>query len=301
MGKFDKFLKREEKKVFQQDLGKKESSDLVFVMQLLMKEKCSMPEKDKMTEIMEKHLGGVECFCHEKNMAGFAVTKYKVEFKEGSMPPQLMLTEHEQGISENIDDFTKSQMWDCMEDRDRILSECNYQVFATDLLAKSMDYRDRANMLMDYMEALVEMYPECEAVYFRNSGKMFTAEQIRNHEIPRDHRFIYFAVNVRFFNIQGTDDMLVDSLGMSPLCLPDLQYHFHGMNPNWVVNHAYNLLTYLYDNDNPMKDGDTIDGLTAGNMDREIQWKCQYEEALIQPAREVLDVYMNEYASGNRE
>ena len=179
--------------------------------------------------------------------------------------------------------------------------ECKYQVIATDMLAAGLEYRDRANMLMDYMEALVEMYPECEAVYFPGAGKMFTAEQIRNHEIPRESRFIYFAVNVRFFNIQGTEDMLEDTLGMSTLFLPDLQYHFHDMDPNWVVNHAYNVLSYIYDNDNPIESQATIDGITDGNMDRTVQWKCQYENALIQPTRGVLDICMNEYAAGERE
>ena len=28
--------------------------------------------------------------------------------------------------------------------------------------------------------------------------------------------------------------MLIDTVGMSTLFLPDLQYHFHGMDPNWV-------------------------------------------------------------------
>ncbi len=37
--------------------------------------------------------------------------------------------------------------------------------------------------------------------------------------------------------------MMVDTLGMSVLSLPDLQYHFHGMDPNAVVNHAYNMLS----------------------------------------------------------
>lgn len=156
-------------------------------------------------------------------------------------------------------------------------------------------------MLMDYLEALVEMYPQCEAVLFQTSGKMFTAEQIHEHMIPEEDRFIYFAVNVRFFNVSGTEDMLVDTLGMSTLNLPDLQYHFHDMEPNWVVNHAYNLLSYIYENNSPIESGETVDGVTDGHMDENVQWKCHYEESLIQPERGVLDICMNEYASGDRE
>ena len=44
--------------------------------------------------------------------------------------------------------------------------------------------------------------------------------------------------------------MLVDTLGMSLLFLPDLQYHFRGLDPNLMVNHAYNTALYLLINDN---------------------------------------------------
>ncbi|MFR8820039.1 MAG: DUF4261 domain-containing protein, partial [Evtepia gabavorous] len=96
------------------------------------------------------------------------------------------------------------------------------------------------------------------------------------------------------------EDMLIDTVGMSTLFLPDLQYHFHGMDPNWVVNHAYNAASYILANDNPIEDGETIDGVADGQMCREIQWKCQYEDALIQPPRGVVDIHMGDYASGKR-
>ena len=44
--------------------------------------------------------------------------------------------------------------------------------------------------------------------------------------------------------------MLVDTLGMSLLFLPDIQYHFHGLDPNLMVNHACNTALYLLINDN---------------------------------------------------
>ena len=44
--------------------------------------------------------------------------------------------------------------------------------------------------------------------------------------------------------------MLVDMLGMSLLFLHDIQYHFHGLDPNLMVNHAYNIVLYLLINDN---------------------------------------------------
>lgn len=292
--------KKKENSVIQQDLSQQEQEGTVFMMLLLMKEECPMPKEEFMLDVMKKHLGDVDCFCHDDKVAGFAPKKYEVSFKEGSMPPQLMVMGCATADNDRIDEITRSQMWDCPES-EKILSECKYQVLATDMLAGGMEYKDRADMLMDYMEALMEMYPSCEAIQFQTSGKMVTRDKVMNHQIPRESRFIYFAVNIRIFSIQGTEDTMVDSLGMSTLYLPDIQYHFHGIAPNLVMDHAYNILSYIYDNDCPIKSGDTVDGIKNEELSCDVQWKCQFENSLIQPLRPVLDICMGEFASGNRE
>ena len=155
-------------------------------------------------------------------------------------------------------------------------------------------------MLVKYVDALLELYPSCKAVVFGPSRKLLSRESIENHPDTDVTRFIYYAVNVRYFSIQGTDDMMVDSVGMSTLFLPDVQYHFHGMNPDDVIIHAYNMLYFILENDNPVGDGDTISGLENGELDSKVQWTLQYEDSLVQPVRAVLDVNMGEYASGIR-
>ena len=214
-------------------------------------------------------------------------------------PPMLMLTNCFEIPNPILNDLERTQTWDCANSAE-ILEKCKYQVLANDMLAACLPYKDRADLLVDYIEALVEMFPTCKAVVFDNSKKMFTREAILNCSVPKEQRFIYYAVNARFFNIQGTEDRMVDTLGMSTLFLPDLQYHFHGLNPDDVVNHAYNLLLYIYDNDNPIKPGDHVDGLKDGMMSRDVQWNVQYENSLIQPIREVIDINTGEYASGKR-
>ncbi len=169
----------------------------------------------------------------------------------------------------------------------------------TDMLAALLAL-ERANLDADFLDALAELYPTCEAFFFQNCGKLLRAEDVRNHGIEGADRFIRFGVNVRFFNVDGTDDMVADTLGMSTLFLPDLQYHFHGMDPNWVVNHAYNVASYILENDNPIQNGETIDGIENGHFSQDIQWVCQLENALIQPPRSVLDIHMGEYAAGGR-
>lgn len=295
------FFKRK-KKTLQQDLsGPAEQQGMVFLVHLLMEEKCILPDKDVMDSIMRKHLGNVECFSYDETMAGFAANEYTTYFEkeDSDIPAQLLITECAEIKKPIMDEISASQTWDCPES-DEILKSCRYHVVATDLLASGLNYKDRAEMLVKYVEALVEMFPTCEAVVFETSKKMLPRETIINCDLPIESRFIYYAVNVRFFNIQDSDDMLVDSLGMSTLFMPDLQYHFHSMDPNFVVNHAYNVLSYLYDADNPLKSGDRIDGIKDGEMSMDVQWKVQYESALIQPVREVVDFNMGEYAAGTR-
>ncbi len=270
-----------------------------FIMNLFFREYRDLPDSAEALKIMTKHIGQTEATSKEKNILGFAAKEYEVQYKDGKVPPLLMITECTDEPYE-ANEIKRSQFWDCKESEE-IFSDCKYRIIAVDMLAGGMNYKERADMLIKYLYALMEMFPECEAVIFENSGKMFTRENIVDCTIPDEDKFIYFAVNVRFFNISDTNgDMIVDTLGMSTLLLPDLQYHFHGINPDFVVNHAYNMLSYIFENDCPIKNNDYADGIKDGKMSREVQWKCRYEDSLIQPIRLVIDVDTGEYASGGR-
>lgn len=273
----------------------------IFFVELLMPEQCDMPGRDTMVEVLTKYLGPVDCFDHRRDSAGFAPQNYKVHYEDtdADIPPTLMVTNCEKIDKPVLDDFDRSQVWDC-PNVDELLAECQYRVFATDMLASGLEAKERADMLVKYVDALLELYPSCKAVVFGPSRKFLSRESIENYPDKAVTRFIDYAVNVRYFNIQGTEDMMVDSVGMITLFLPDVQYHFHGMNPDDVVIHAYNMLYFILENDNIVGDGDTISGLENGELDSKVQWTLPYEDSLVQPVRAVLDVNMGEYASGTR-
>ena len=222
----------------------------LFFVELLMPEQCDMPNRDTMVEVFTKHLGTIDCFSYGTESAGFAPQNYKVHYEDNDadVPPTLMVTNCEKIDKPVLDDFERSQVWDC-PNVDELLDECQYRVFATDMLASGLEPKERADMLVKYVDALLELYPSCKAVVFGPSRKFLSRETIENHPDKAVTRFIYYAVNVRYFSIQGTDDMMVDTLGMSTLFYPDLQYHFHGMNPDDIVNHAYSVLYYIFEHD----------------------------------------------------
>lgn len=297
MGLFDRFKKKNA--AFKQDLTRKNDNNRVFIMHLLMEDKVAMPSEEDMVKIMSRYLGDVDCFFYSEKNAGFVVKKHIVEVKEARVPPQLLVMECLPTDDFQIDTLTRSQMWDCPESG-KVLEECKYHVVAIDVMADLLPYKDRAKLDMDYMEALMELYPECRAVYFQTSGKMFTREKIVGHTVAEEDRFIHFAVNARILNVHGTSDYIVDTVGMSLLGLPDLQYHFRDCDLNWVVNHAYNTALYIFGGERIIGNDDYVSGIKNGELDHSVRWKCHHEESLIQPMRPVVDVYMNEYAAGKR-
>lgn len=280
----------------------------VFMVQLLMKEQCDMPSIQRIAEVLERHIGKVEAAEPQEKTAKamngialFAAMDHIAKFSDGQGPVQVSIMPCDAFHPDTIDEMKRSQMWDCLGDRDRILSECKYCVFANDILTGALDPLERADFDMDYLEALMELFPTCEAVYSLNTGKLISAGTVRNKEFTGLARFIHYIVNARFFNISGTSDSVVDTLGMSLLYIEDMQYHFHGMDPNWVVGHAYTIASYVLATRRSVKDGDTVDGVADnGNLDQSIQWKCRFEDALIQPSRPVMDVHMGQYAAGGR-
>ena len=95
--------------------------------------------------------------------------------------------------------------------------------------------------------------------------------------------------------------MVVDTIGFYAFGGADVQVHFRGMDPNHVVRYVYNIASYQFNNEFPIKSGETVDSLDRnGNMQWEPQWKTQYEDSLIQPIRTVLDVNCGEFAAGTR-
>lgn len=288
----------ENKADFKQNRDEKAEFKNVFFMKLLFKEKPVRPEPEVIRQALEKKLGEVDIVC-PTGLLSFAVKKYQVEFSDATVPAQVVMAEPGELDLSSFDAITRSQFWE-MPDGNELLDSCRYQIMFFDMMSAGLPYKERCDLLMDWMEIALSLFPDCAAIYTDASGKLFAADQVRDHRIPRKDRFIYFCVNVRFFNIQGTSDHVIDTLGMYAINLPDVQYHFHGLDPNQIVNHAYNAASYIYDNNAPIKSGETIDGLFNGVLSQRIQWRCQYEDALIQPVRTVMDICPGEYASGQR-
>ena len=105
-------------------------------------------------------------------------------------------------------------------------------------------------------------------------------------------------VNVRMFWVEDDPGVIVmDTLGLHALALPDLQLHFRDLEPGRVAAALYNLAAYVLEHGDVIESGHTVTGLEAGE-----HWPCQLEDALVGPDRLVLDIDPGDpHAAGNRE
>jgi Domain of unknown function (DUF4261) len=102
---------------------------------------------------------------------------------------------------------------------------------------------------------------------------------------------------MRFYTISNSPgDMVMDTLGLAALGLPDLQCHFRGLEPGRVMALLSNAGYYVYERGDVIEVGHTIEGLEPGS-----RWRCRHEGSLLPPSRAVLDLNPGPpYAAGGR-
>ncbi|MBU3213981.1 DUF4261 domain-containing protein [Clostridium estertheticum] len=297
MGLLDRFKKD---KVLEQELDKNADFQSLFQIHLLFCDKPNKPDANIIKGALNIKFGNIDIVSGNKSLTSFELKKYTVKFKEGSTPPQVLMMEVQPFKQETISEFDRTQLWN-VKDNEELLDSCKYRLIISDMMAAALEYKQRCELLVGWLEVALSLFPNCTAIWVPSAGKLLTSEQVNNSKVKDEDKFIYLCVNVRFFNIQNTEDKLVDTLGLYAIGLPDVQYHFRNLNSDDIVGHAYNIESYIFTANAPIKNGETIGGLKDGKMSRTVRWKYQYEESLIQPVREVMDICPGEYASGTRQ
>lgn len=290
--------------VLKQDLSEEAKFEAVYWITLLFKERGQRPTVETLREALAEVFGTVDLVADVQGdgaLTSFALPKHLVTYAEGQqVPSQVLMADFAPFDPDSIDDLARSQLWD-QPDGQSLLEGCAYQLMISDFMAAGLDHLERCEVLTTWLETALSLFEDCVAVWVPASGKLLTRQQVLDNPMQGGDRFIYWAVNARFFNIEGSSDKVVDTLGLYAIGLPDVQYHFHDLDPDEVVGHAYSTASYIFANNAPIKSGETIDGLREGRIDPKTRWLCQYEMALIQPAREVMDICPGTFAAGGRQ
>lgn len=282
----------------------------IMMIQLMFKNKPQSPTTEQFRNALEKRFGDLGDLPYAEtakeskgDMFMFPLPEHKVVLKDhpDGVPVMASFLASDSGSGIDLDEMKLSQLWD-VTDADKIINECKYTVLVNTMLGAALPYKEQAEIILSQVEAALECYPECIGIYAPQSGKLITPEMFEEQkDFSLAERFIQLFVNVRFFNVSEANEMVIDTLGFFVFGGADVQVHFKGLNPNHVVNYVYNIASYQFENVFPIKNGDTIDSIDEnGKMQLTPQWTVQYENALIDPERSVLDINCGKYAGGGR-
>lgn len=250
-----------------------------------------------------KIFGDINIINRDENDIEFSVDKFVAYNEDNTTSPVVLamgnITDFDYKVA--VSEFERTQIWN-VANSEELLSKYKYAVKIWDVNAQRQIPKERAIMLVDWLNVALKLYPKCQTIWIKSAGKLQLAQSIKNLKETGIVKYLYSMVNIRFFNVPNTNEFIVDSVGLANIGLSDVQFHFKGMNPNKVANLAYSLARYILNNDDIMiKDGDTIDGMNdEGKMTPEVQWICRYEDSLIEPLRPVLDIDTGKYAAGDR-
>ena len=277
---------------------------MLSMMALLFKEKGKLPDGKLICEKLKErgYEVNAEWEASSKKMRLFYLPEYTVDFEDAkNVPYQLMMMDFSEVEKPHGDELGRTQFWHTPTGVD-LLDSCRWQMFIGDFFSATQPAKVRTQILSDWLEIALELFPDCKGVWFEGSQNVMTAEALRNNPYKGVERVFHGAVNVRFFRVGGTGDMVVDTLGLYVFGVPDVQFHFRGLDANHVVRLATDIGMYQLNGGCPIKDGETVDGLDEdGSYNQDIRWKCQYEMSLIEPKREVLDINTGKFAAGNRK
>lgn len=181
-----------------------------------------------------------------------------------------------------------SQTWD-WPGVDDVLARARGSVLVVEMFAGPYGARDRAAALVGVVTAL--------AAATRPLAVSWPTSQRVTDPAAEAADGLGGLVNVRLFAVSDdADERVMDTRGLAPFALPDLQVHFRDLEPGRLAGLLYATASYLLEEGDVIADGNTISGLQGDE-----HWRCVHEDALVLPARTVLDIDPGDpYAAGRR-
>lgn len=241
---------------------------------------------------------GIETLTPDEGSGTFLLIhkNHSVQLEEGNVAPQtaILSTDKETDPAEYT--ATVAQSWACNDAAARIeSSKCALMI--TEMLASGLQPAERIRLFHGVLQAFVEI-TQPNAIVFKHSQQIaYPLAYLESCEKDPIDRL--GSLNVRFFSISNsqTKDMLMDTRGLDEIGLHDLQVHFRELDPNDVSKLLFSTAKYIFENGPVNDSGQTIAGTVPDS-----EWGCQFEESLVEPKRELLDLNPGPpYAAGKRE
>ncbi|MDO7906047.1 DUF4261 domain-containing protein [Paenibacillus sp. JX-17] len=272
----------------------------VYRIELLFHERPVISESS-LQEAMTRYSGGVPLPAHmleafrkafkERQPEGlgeelpliYVHTRYTAKMKDADIPVQTLITGPVEVKEPERWEKSLQQAWHWPEARSTV-SKVKYSVTLQDMFGAGLPYSERLELMQSALRALLDVLP-CEAVYWYTSDKLVQPQAYL--EALKQEDILYGAMNVRMYQVDrgaGENDIIMDTLGLSAVGIPDIQCHFNGLDPDKVAESVYGAAYYVFHNGDIIENGQSIG--SAGGQ----QWRCEHQHALAKPQRFVLDL-----------
>jgi hypothetical protein len=218
---------------------------------------------------------------------GIAFPDIRIQFADAELPFTVSLL----GMGSpphRGDDWIEGalqQTWAWDRDRAReAVRRVTDAVLVTDMMAGPLDHRFRLPAYQAVLAAAVEaVHPD--ALHWMKSECLVEPDAYLAN-VEKDPLAFESAVNVRFVTIEDEPGQaLMDTVGLAPFLIPDVQMHFSTLEPGWVACKLLNVARYLFENGDVIEDGHSVSGRTDDE-----KWPCRHEDPLLGPPRVVLDI-----------
>ena len=193
------------------------------------------------------------------------------------------------------------QSWSWAEAR-FVTAQCTQSITVRDVQVSELDHRARLEAFQLRLRSILEVVP-CSALRWIETQQLVDPAAFMAAFDHEGACTALGAINIRLFRLAELEDgsplpepeIIMDTLGLSAIGLDDLQCHFRGLTPDAVGHVLYRLALHLFERGTVIQGGDEVEGLHPGEY-----WKCEMEDALVEPKRVVIDLNPGEQWSGSR-
>jgi hypothetical protein len=209
--------------------------------------------------------------------------QHTVKYSDGEVPAQTAIFATDEAPKLEAYEQDIQQSWRCRE-AEELLRGSKEACLVTEMMARPLPPQERVLLFHGVLQAVIEVTSP-DALVFKHSQQVvapadYLADCLQGPMLRPG------SLNVRFFNITNSDgDMVMDTRGLDEIGLHDLQGHFCHLDPKEVSRVLYNTALYIFEKGPVIESGQTVAGIHPDS-----KWRCQFENSLLEPKREVLDL-----------
>ncbi|MFC9777498.1 DUF4261 domain-containing protein [Paenibacillus chitinolyticus] len=257
--------------------------DTTYSVELLFEE-VPIVDVDKIAKDLFQNFGiNIVLNNDDNEVVIITFTDYQVEIQEGViLNVQYIFNRSYSQVDNKRIAPALRQTWD-FEKANETVCRAKYSCLLSDVFASQLDYRSRVELFNIVLLTILKN-TNCTAVNWMSSQKISDPESFISRF--ENGEYLNGALNVRMFKLEQTnDEMIMDTVGLSGLGLPDIQCRFNNITSSEIASLLYGYGNYIFENGDIFEDGDSLDG--TGEIQK---WICKREMSLLNPKRVVLNI-----------